>query len=124
MLASPRGRSCSTSTAAILAIQQLSETADSVGRYERLSSLGCDETMVLGSLRMQSLLYFLVPLSVALVHAAFAVHVMNVGLFSAFGIDPMEGIAITAGLVLVVYGCYMLVTYLASRHVVCEACGF
>ena len=112
------------STAAILAIQQLSETADSAGRYERLSSLGCDEAMVLSSLRMQSVLYFLVPLAVALVHAAFAVHVMNVGLFSAFGIDPMEGIAITAGLVLVVYGCYMLVTYLASRHVVCEACGF
>ena len=112
------------STAAILAIQQLSETADSVGRYERLSSLGCDRDMILGSLRTQSVLFFLVPLAVALVHAAYAVHVMNVGLFSAFGIDPMEGIAITGALVLVIYGCYMLVTYRASRHVVCEACGF
>lgn len=112
------------STAAILAIQQLSETADSVGRYERLSSLGCDEGMILGSLGAQSVLYFLVPLAVALIHSAYAVHVMNAGLFSAFGIDPMEGIAITGGLVLVVYGCYMLVTYLASRSVVREACGF
>ena len=112
------------STAAILAIQQLSEAADSVGRYERLSSLGCDEDMILRSLRTQGVLYFLVPLAVALVHAAYAVHVMNVGLFSAFGIDPMEGIAITGGLVVVIYGCYMLVTYLASRNVVREACGF
>ena len=29
-------------TAAVLAIQQLSETADSLGRYRRLSDLGCD----------------------------------------------------------------------------------
>ena len=112
------------STAAILAIQQLSETADSVGRYQRLFSLGCDKGMVLGSLRTQSVLYFLAPLAVALVHSAYAVHVMNAGLFSAFGIDPMSGIAITGGLVVVVYGCYLLVTYLASRRVVCDACGF
>ena len=112
------------STAAILAIQQLSETADSVGRYQRLFSLGCDKGMVLGSLRTQSVLYFLVPLAVALVHSAYAVHVMNAGLFSAFGIDPMGGIAITGGLVVVIYGCYLLVTYLASRRVVCDACGF
>ncbi len=112
------------STAAILAIQQLSETADSVGRYQRLWSLGCDKSMILGSLRTQSLLYFLVPLAVALVHSAYAVFVMNVGLFAVFGIDPMSGIAITGGLVLVVYGCYLLVTYFASRNVVCEACGF
>ena len=112
------------STAAILAIQQLSETADSVGRYQRLSSLGCDEGMILGSVKAQGVLYFMVPLLVALVHSTYAVHVMNVGLFAAFGIDPMEGIVITAGLVLVVYGCYLLVTYLASRHVVSEACGF
>ena len=112
------------STAAILAIQQLSETADSVGRYQRLSSLGCDKGMILGSCRTQCVLYFLLPLVVALVHSAYAVHIMNLGLFSAFGIDPMNGIAITGGFVLVVYGCYMLVSYLASRNVVREACGF
>ncbi|MDO4538346.1 MAG: ABC transporter permease [Coriobacteriales bacterium] len=111
------------STAAIIAIQQLSETADSIGRYQRLSSLGCDKSMILGSLRAQNLLYFLVPLSVAAVHAAYAAHIMNIGLFSAFGIDPMVGVAITGVLVVLIYGCYMLVTYLASKSVVCEACG-
>lgn len=112
------------STAAILAIQQLSETADSVGRYQRLSSLGCDRDMILGSLRAQSVLYFVVPLAVALVHTAYVVIVMNRGIFSVFGINPMSGIVVTAALVMVVYGCYLEVTYRAARNVVCEACGF
>lgn len=112
------------STAAILAIQQLSETADSVGRYQRLSSLGCDRDMILGSLRAQSVLYFVAPLAVALVHAAYVVYVMDVGVFTVFGINPMTGIVVTVALVLVVYGCYLVVTYRAARNVVCEACGF
>lgn len=112
------------STAAILAIQQLSETADSVGRYQRLSSLGCDRSMILGSLRTQTVLYFLVPLGVALVHAVYALCVMNSGFFAPLGVDPMPGILITGAFVLVIYGCYLLVAYLASRRVVCDACGF
>jgi putative ABC transport system permease protein len=112
------------STAAILAIQQLSETADSVGRYQRLSSLGCDRSMILGSLRTQTVLYFLVPLGIALVHAVYALCVMNSGFFAPLGVDPMPGILITGAFVLVIYGCYLLVAYLASRRVVCDACGF
>ena len=112
------------STAAILAIQQLSETADSVGRYQRLSSLGCDRSMILGSLRTQTVLYFLVPLGAALVHAVYALCVMNSGFFAPLGVDPMPGILITGAFVLVIYGCYLLVAYLASRRVVCDACGF
>ena len=112
------------STAAILAIQQLSETADSVGRYQRLSSLGCDRSMILGSLRTQTVLYFLVPLGVALVHAVYALCVMNSGFFAPLGVDPMPGILITGAFVLMIYGCYLLVAYLASRRVVCDACGF
>lgn len=112
------------STAAILAIQQLSETADCVGRYQRLSSLGCDRSMILGSLRTQTVLYFVVPLGVALVHAVYALCVMNSGFFAPLGVDPMPGILITGAFVLVIYGCYLLVAYLASRRVVCDACGF
>ena len=36
----------------------------------------------------------------------------------------MPGILITGAFVLVIYGCYLLVAYLASRRVVCDACGF
>lgn len=68
--------------------------------------------------------YFVVPLVIALVHAVYALCVMNSGFFAPLGVDPMPGILITGTFVLVIYGCYLLVAYLASRRVVCDACGF
>ena len=52
-------------TAAILAIQQLSETSDSLERYKVLAEIGCDRRMIFRSLRRQVLVYFLVPLVLA-----------------------------------------------------------
>lgn len=109
-------------TAAILAIQQLSETADSVARYRRLSSIGCDRRMILGSLRSQTVLYFAIPLAVALIHAAYAVTVLNGSLFAEFGVDPISGILVCGGLITVIYGCYGAVAYWASRSIVKENC--
>ena len=68
--------------------------------------------------------YFVVPLVIALVHAVYALCVMNSGFFAPLGVDPMPGILITGAFVLVIYGCYLLVAYLASRRVGCDACGF
>ncbi len=48
-------------TAAVLAIQQLSEAADSQERYRLLARLGCDERMLSRSVLVQVLVYFLSP---------------------------------------------------------------
>lgn len=104
-------------TAAILAIQQLSEASDSVPRYRTLECLGCDASMVTRSVLAQTLLYFLLPLAVALCHSACAISVLAHSLFEAMGIPMLGPIAMAALLVLVVYGGYLLVTFLAARSV-------
>ncbi|MEG0758926.1 MAG: ABC transporter permease, partial [Raoultibacter sp.] len=99
-------------TAAVLAIQQLSEASDSMERYRLLSKLGCDRSMIAGSLRTQVLVYFLAPLGLAVCHSCCAIGVLSVTMFSALGVSIGGAALMTVGLVLVVYGSYMLVTYL------------
>lgn len=105
-------------TAAVLAIQQLSETADSLGRYRRLSDLGCDMRRILGSLRTQTIVYFCAPLALAACHTACAVLVLGGTLFVGFGIDSTGLIGIAAGCIVGVYAAYLIATYLISKSIV------
>ncbi len=110
-------------TAAVLAIQQLSETADSLGRYRIIAELGCDRKMVFSSLRKQAVIYFLLPLAVALCHSAFAIFVMSDVLFAYFGITSMVPIVMALVLLVVIYGIYLLVTYYGSKGAIRASLG-
>lgn len=105
-------------TAAVLAIQQLSEAADSLPRYRMLFEIGCDERMIFGSLRTQVLLYFLVPLALALCHAACAICVMSSTLFNALAVPVAGPIAMAAVFTVAVYGGYLAITYFTSRSII------
>lgn len=105
------------STAAILAIQQLSQASDSVPRYRILNKLGCDAGMIYRSLLAQVLVYFLVPLGLAVCHSACAIGVLSDSMFDAIGVNTFTPIMMAAGLTIVIYGGYMLVTYLAARGI-------
>ena len=105
-------------TAAVLAIQQLSETADSLQRYQRLSDLGCSLPQVFGSLRTQTVVYFCAPLVLAACHTACAVAVVSSSLFAELGVNPIGLIAIAAGSIASVYAIYLVATYLLSRSIV------
>lgn len=105
-------------TAAILAIQQLSETADSLQRYRRLRDLGCEMRQILGSLRTQTVAYFCAPLLLAAAHTACAVKVVSGTLFSELGVNMLGPIGLAVGFVACVYGVYLLVTYLLSKSIV------
>ncbi|MDO4290851.1 MAG: FtsX-like permease family protein [Eggerthellaceae bacterium] len=108
-------------TAAVLAIQQLSEAADSQPRYRLLAKLGCDERMLNCSLFVQVLVYFLAPLLLAACHSACAIHVLSKSLFDALG-TPVQGpILMAAGFTLLIYGGYFLITYFASRSIMRQA---
>lgn len=102
--------------AAVLAIQLLSLTIDSLGRYRTLSRLGCDMCALGRSLFAQVLLYFLLPLAVASCHAAWAISILTKTLFDAFGLDLLPTILMTSVLVLAIYGGYMLLTFFASKR--------
>lgn len=110
-------------TAAILAIQQLSETSDSLGRYQVLAEIGCDRRMIFRSLRTQVLVYFLVPLALALCHTVCAVGIISDAVLVQLGVSVLEPALMTGVLVGVVYGAYLLVTYYASRGIIRASLG-
>lgn len=105
-------------TAAVLAIQQLSETTDSLPRYRRLATLGADRRTILGSLKMQTGIYFLLPLCLAACHSACALNVLASGLFSELGTDMSGSIAVAALVIVGIYAAYLVVAYLGSRNMV------
>ena len=105
-------------TAAILAIQQLSETADSLERYRRLRDLGADERQVCRSLRTQTVLYFVAPLFLALCHTACAVLVISGVLFAELGVSMLGSVVLACGIVVSVYGLYLAITYALTRSIV------
>ncbi len=108
-------------TSMVLAIQQLSNVADSTGRYRTLFDLGCDLPMIDRALFVQVAVYFLAPLLIAVCHAACAISVISGSLFDLLGISVSGPIGLTVLLVAVVYGAYFLVTFLASRAIVRSA---
>ncbi len=63
--------------AAILALQQLSESSDNAERYGLLRKLGAEEKMIDHALFTQIALYFLLPLSLAIIHSIVGIHVAN-----------------------------------------------
>ena len=110
-------------TAAILAIQQLSETSDSLGRYQVLAEIGCDRRMIFRSLRTQVLVYFLVPLALAVSHTVCAVGIISDSVLAQLGVSVLEPAMMTGVLVGIVYGAYLLVTYFASRSIIRASLG-
>lgn len=106
------------STAAILAIQQLSQIADATKRYRILHQIGCDKRLINRSILTQILIYFCLPLGLALCHSACAIAVLSDSLFGAFGVSPLPSILVTLALVLAIYGGYLAITYLCAKNIV------
>lgn len=106
------------SCATVLALQQLSEAADNVGRYRILAELGAERRMINRALLAQIGVYFLFPLVVAVAHAAVALSVVNdiVALLTGFQIGT--ALVGTVAFVVALYGGYFLVTYLTSRSLI------
>ncbi len=104
-------------SAAILALQQLSEAADNSRRYRLLKELGADPLMVRGALFRQILIYFMLPLSLAIVHSIFGIK-LAVLVTSQFGhLDIFWNVLWTAIVFLVIYGAYFLATYLGCNNI-------
>lgn len=102
--------------AAILSIQQLSEASDNVQRYRLLRKLGAPEGMLSRALFVQVLVYFLLPLLLAVAHSACAMYVVAdvVEVFGRFEIGATA--AFVAACFLAVYGVYFAITYLFARR--------
>ena len=104
--------------AAVLALQQVSETTDNMKRYAILRKIGADETMVNRSVLMQILIYFLAPLALAAVHSVVGLKVANT-IVTSFGKSDILTMSLaTGGVIVLIYGGYLLVTYLSSKNII------
>lgn len=103
---------------AVLALQQLSESADNSDRYKLLLKLGTKEKMLNKTLFNQISIYFITPLSLAIVHSIIGIIVINniaKKYLRFLGLDLFWDIIITAILFIAVYGIYFITTYIASK---------
>ena len=105
---------------AVLALQQLSETADNASRYALLRKLGVDDDMARKAMRRQVALYFFVPLALALVHSAVAIYVVNKMVMEFKVQSSLPSILCSAGLLLVLYGIYYFATYQSCKGMIRE----
>ena len=106
--------------AAVLAIQLISLTIDSLKRYRMLSKIGCDTRMLSRSLFAQIAIYFLLPLLVGVCHSAWTISILSETLFNVFGVNLLPTILMSAALVVVIYGGYLIITYFVSRSMVVQ----
>ena len=102
-------------SAAILAIQQLSESTENVERYNLLRKLGVDESLINKSLFNQIAIYFMLPLALAIIHSIVGLKVAS-KIVTLFGSgDIIYYILITALILVVIYGGYFLATYNGAK---------
>lgn len=108
------------SSAAILALKELSESSDNKERYAILRKIGTDEKMINNALFKQIGMFFMFPLTVAIIHSVFGLQV-SYKILEAFGKeDVISSIVITGLLMVVIYGCYFIATYLSSKSIIKE----
>ncbi|NFO05407.1 FtsX-like permease family protein [Clostridium botulinum] len=106
------------SSAAILALQQLSEISESLERYKSLKRIGVPKKMINKTIFVQVFIYFMIPLGLALIHSVVGIHVVN-NYIKFYG-KPDIGIAAisTVALILVIYGGYFYTTVIGYKNTI------
>lgn len=102
-------------SAAVLALQQLSEAADNIDRYALLRKIGVDEEMINRSILVQIAIYFMIPLSLAIVHSIVGLKISS-DIVSVFGDGSiMNYIIVTMIIMIIIYGGYFIAAYNGAK---------
>lgn len=106
------------SSMAVLALQQLSEASDSMDRYVSLQKLGASKKSIIKTIFMQTLIYFSIPILLALVHSIIGIQVAND--FIEIYNKPDIGFSslMTAWILIGVYALYFYTTYQGYKNMV------
>lgn len=108
------------SSAAILALKELSESSDNKERFKMLQKLGVDEKTMNKALFNQILIFFMFPLVLAIIHSIFGIKFSNL-ILETMGISGLtSSITITFIFLVAIYGGYFLLTYLCSKNIIKE----
>lgn len=106
--------------AAILSLKLLSESVRNKEKYTILRKIGVDNRMIRKSVFTQCMIYFGLPLSVAVMHSVFGIQTCT-KMMSFYGKSGLlYSILITALIIVLIYGGYALATYLGSVRILSE----
>lgn len=106
------------SSAAVLALQQLSDASDSLERYNSLKKIGVTETLINKAILIQNSIYFVVPLALAIIHSIVGIIVIN-EVFRTYSQSiigkSLLGIAFA---LIIIYGGYFYATYTGFKNII------
>ena len=106
--------------AAILSLKLLSESVRNKEKYTILRKIGVDNRMIRKSVFTQCMIYFGLPLSVAVMHSVFGIQTCT-KMMSFYGKSGLlYSILVTALIIVLIYGGYALATYLGSVRILSE----
>lgn len=106
------------SSAALLALKELSESADNKERYEILRKIGTDQKMINRALFSQIGIFFLIPLLLAAVHSIFGIIFANKMMVTFGEASLFHSILVTAAVIVIIYGGYFIATYMESKKII------
>lgn len=104
-------------SAAILALQQLSEASDNINRYRILKKMGFTDKMINRSIFIQTFIYFAAPLLLAIIHWIVAIYVVN-SFVLIFGDSNIINAAMVALIFIIIYSGYFYVTYTNYKRII------
>ncbi|WP_160686405.1 ABC transporter permease [Clostridium sp. C2-6-12] len=104
-------------SAAVLALQQLSQCNESMERYKALRKIGTTKSMINKSIFKQVAIFFTLPLALAIVHSYVGVNVVNNYIVALGSSNQFKSILVTALIMVIVYGGYLYATYVAYRNI-------
>lgn len=108
------------SSAAILALKELSESSDNKERFKIIRKIGADEKMINKALFKQIAIFFLFPLILAVIHSIFGIMFCSY-ILSTFGNEELIfSIIMTSIFIIIIYGGYFLITYSYSKNIIKE----
>ncbi|MNJ42913.1 ABC transporter permease protein YxdM [compost metagenome] len=101
------------SSAAVMALQQLSDASDSLERYKSLKKIGVPEKLINKAILRQSSIYFMLPLGLATIHSIVGISaVSNIFKFH------YQSIIVSSLLLVIIYGGYFYATYVGVKNIV------
>lgn len=108
------------SSAAVLALKELSESSDNARKYEALRRIGASNTMLNRALFWQIFIFFAFPLAIAILHSVFGLIFCDFLLSTLGGIDITGALPSVTLILLAIYGSYFMITYCSSRRIIRE----
>lgn len=106
------------SSAAILALKELSESTDNKERYNMLRKIGASEEMLNSALFKQIGIFFAIPLLLAIIHSIFGIKFANFLLESMGTKGLLLSNIMTAIFLVTIYGGYFILTYICSKNII------